>query len=78
MNNDLSSLAEVASIALAIEMNSVASIALAIEMNGSCDLSFSPGLYNTSMYLGALFVRIQPDWLMQCRLWPMTGCHCSD
>src|SRR4029434_10003186 len=41
----------VASIALAIEMNSVASIALAIEMNGSCNLSFSPGLYNTSMYL---------------------------
>ena len=39
INNDLSSLAEVASIALAIEMNSVASIALAIEMIGSCNLS---------------------------------------
>ena len=44
-HHDFSSLAEVASIALAIEMNSVASIALAIEMNGSCNLSFSPGLH---------------------------------
>ena len=35
INNDFSSLAEVASIALAIEMNGVASIALAIEMNKS-------------------------------------------
>ena len=90
INNDFSSLAEVASIALAIEMNGEAIIALAIElngeariglaieMNGSCNLSFSPGLYNTSMYLGALFVRIQPDWFMLCGLWPMTGCHCSD
>src|SRR4029434_2332106 len=71
INNDVSSLAEVASIALAIEMNGVASIALAVKMNGSCNLSFSP-------YLGALFARIQPDWLMLCGLWPMTGCHCSD
>ena len=70
INNDFSSLAEVASIALAIEMNGVASIALAFEMNGSCNLSFSPVL--------ALFVRIQPDWFMLCGLWPMTGCHCSD
>ena len=44
INNDFSSLAEVASIALAIEIISVASIALAFEMNGSCNLSFSPGL----------------------------------
>ena len=44
INNDFCSLAEVASIALAIEIKSVACIALAVEMNGSCNLSFSPGL----------------------------------